>query len=105
MNMMMASIIATIFFLIGGFQLNEKGIPLNNAYFYASKKECETMDKKPYFRQSGIAFTLIGIVFMLHSIELLLNTGWLMIAANVMLGIVIVYAIVSSVSLWKKRNL
>lgn len=37
-------------------QFNEKGFLLNNAYIYASKQEREAMDKKPYYKQSGIVF-------------------------------------------------
>ena len=34
----------------------ERGFLLNNAYIYASLKERENMDKKPYSRQSAIVF-------------------------------------------------
>lgn len=50
------SVIAVASFSINFLQFNEKGFLFNNAYLYASKKEKETMDKKPQYKQSGIVF-------------------------------------------------
>ena len=43
-------------FFLGVRQLLERGYLLNNAWIYATKKERESMNKKPYYRQSGIVF-------------------------------------------------
>ena len=40
-----------------------KGFLFNNAFIYASKTERETMDKKPYYRQSAIVFLFLCFVF------------------------------------------
>lgn len=70
-------IVATVCFVISYFQFNEKGFLFNNAYIYASKQEKETMDKKPHYKQSGIIFLMLGIVFFISVIEILIETGWL----------------------------
>ena len=45
--------IAVTCFIISYLQFHEKGFLFNNAYIYTSKKERETMDKAPYYCQSG----------------------------------------------------
>ena len=52
-------ILALICFVLGYLQINQKGILLNNAYLYASEQERQKMNKKPYYRQSGIIFILM----------------------------------------------
>ena len=37
-----------------------KGFLFNNAYIYASKKERETMNKKPYYRQTAIVWEFLS---------------------------------------------
>lgn len=101
-------VMAVILFLISAasfvtayFQFHEKGFLLNNAYLYASDEERRRMDKKPFYRQSAIVFTFIGVAFLLNGLELILKTGWLFYVVLLALLIAIVYAIVSSVR--KKR--
>ena len=50
-------------FAVSVMQFHEKGFLWNNAYIFASKEERRKMDKKPYYRQSGFVFMLIGIIF------------------------------------------
>ena len=90
-------VIAIICFVFSYLHFNEKGFLFNNAHIYASKQERETMDKKPHYKQSGIVFVLIGIIFLTNAIDLILQTGWL-IYLIIGIGIVaIVYAVVSSI--------
>lgn len=84
-------------FIISIFQFMEKGFLFNNAYIYASKKQREEMDKKPYYRQSAIVFLLIGITFLINVIEVITDTGWLTYAVLAIIFITIVYAIVSTI--------
>ena len=56
-------IIAIVMFVIAGILILlsirsflERGFVLNNAYIYASKKERDSMNKKPYYRQTAIVF-------------------------------------------------
>lgn len=97
-------IVATVCFVISYFQFNEKGFLFNNAYIYASKQEKETMDKKPHYKQSGIIFLMLGIVFFISVIEILIETGWLMYIMISITIVAIIYAIVSSVIIERKRK-
>lgn len=97
-------IVATVCFVISYFQFNEKGYLFNNAYIYASKQEKETMDKKPHYKQSGIIFLMLGFVFLISVIEILIETGWLMYIMISITIVAIIYAIVSSVVIERKRK-
>ena len=82
----------------------EKGFLMNNAYIYASKEEREKMNKKPYYRQSGIVFMFLGIISLLNAFNAELKTIGLFIAILVIVVITIVYAIVSTRSIEKENN-
>ena len=90
-------IAAAACFIFSYLQFKEKGFLFNNAYMYASDKEKETMEKKPYYRQSGIVFIMIGIIFLINAVEMIVKTGWLFYLVIVVAIIAVVYAIVSSV--------
>lgn len=62
------------------------------------------MDKKPYYKQSGIVFLMIGIVFLIDAVEMILETGWLFYPVIVVAIIAIVYAIVSSVVMERNKK-
>lgn len=95
-------VIATICFVFSYLQFYEKGFLFNNAYIYASKQERETMDKKPHYKQSGIVFMLIGIIFLINAIDMLLQTGWLFYLVIGIAIVAVVYAIVSSIMIGKR---
>jgi len=90
-------------FVVGYFQFKEKGILFNNAYLYASKVERATMNKKPHYRQSAIVFASIGLIFLLNAVELIVRSGWLFIVVFGLMIFIIVYAIVSSVMIARKK--
>ena len=97
-------LLSILSFIIGYFQFKEKGFLFNNAYLYASKEERNRMNKKPYYRQSAIAFSLLGIVFLVISVTIFTGWNWLFpieIVIAILLG---VYAIVSSISIESKRK-
>ena len=86
----------TLFFL-GVRQLLERGVLLNNTWLYATKEEREKLNKKPYYRQSGIVFCLLGLLFVVIGLYALLkNSALLWLGAALAVG-AISYAIVSSV--------
>lgn len=82
----------------------EKGFLLNNAYLGASKKERETMDKKPYYRQSAVVFLLIGTIFLLNGFTVLCNAFWISYAVMTLAAVAMVYAISSSIAIEKKKR-
>ena len=91
-------------FVISFRSFREKGFLLNNAYLYASKKERETMDNKPHYRQSAIIFLLVGIIFLLNGLSVLLELTWLSYIATGVIVIAMVYAVTSSVKIQKKTK-
>ena len=82
----------------------EKGFLLNNAYLYASKKEREAMNKKPYYRQSAVVFFMIGIVFLLIGVAILLDAFWITYIADTVIVLLLIYAIASSIAIEKKKK-
>ena len=97
-------IVAIACFIFSYLQFQEKGFLFNNAYIYASKQERETMDKKPHYKQSGIVFVFIGIIFLINAIDTILQTGWLNFFVIGIAVIAIVYAIVSSLIIEKRKK-
>ena len=96
-------VIAIIAFVIAILQFVEKGFLFNNAYLWASKEERKRMDKKPYYKQSGVIFLLIGILFSLNALDALLKKDWIFPVVIVIAIGTIIYAIVSSVVIEKKK--
>ena len=96
--------IAISCFIISFLQFKQKGFLFNNAYIYASKKERETMDKKPHYRQSGIVFVLVGMIFLINVVEILIETGWLFYVVIAVAIIACIYAIVSSIVIGKNKK-
>lgn len=82
----------------------EKGFLLNNAYLYASKKQREEMDKKPYYRQSAVVFFMIGIVFLLIAAAILLDNFRVTYIADAVIVLLLIYAIASSISIENKKK-
>ena len=97
-------VIAITCFIFSYLQFQEKGFLFNNAYIYASKQERETMDKKPHYKQSGIVFIFIGIIVLINAIDTILQTGWLNFFVIGIAVIAIVYAIVSSLIIEKRKK-
>ena len=81
-----------------------KGFLFNNAYIYASQKERETMNKKPYYRQTAIIFFFLGIVFLTLGFAILLGIGWMTYIAEGIILIMLIYAIVSSIVIEKGKR-
>lgn len=97
-------IVAIICLVLSYLQFQEKGFLFNNAYIYASKQERETMDKKPHYKQSGIVFLMIGIIFLINVVEMILETGWLFYFVIFLTVLTIAYAIISSVVIERNRK-
>lgn len=97
-------VISTIAFFISILSFKEKGILLNNAYLYASKREREKMNKNPYYIQSAIVFIFIGLIFLLNGLQMLFKYDWLFYIVLVMMAITVVYAIASSIVIEKNKK-
>ena len=97
-------ILSIILLSISLMQMYEKGYLINNAYIYASKEEREKMNKKPYYRQSGIVFMFLGIISLLNAFNIELKSVGLFVAIIIIIIITIVYAIVSTKNIKKKKG-
>lgn len=98
------SILALAFLIMGILQLFQKGFLLNNAYIYASKEERERMNKKPYYIQSGVVFISIALVFVVVILSVILNEIKLLFIEAGLVAFVIVYTIISIIKINKNRN-
>lgn len=98
------AVIAIGCFVLSYLHFNERGFLFNNAYIYASKQERERMDKKPHYRQSAIVFVMIGIIFLINAIEMIIETGWLFYLVIGVAIMTVVYVIISSVAIERKRT-
>lgn len=96
--------VSLLLFLLSIRSFRGNGFLLNNAYLYASRQERETMDKKPYYRQTAIVFLLIGLVFLLNGFAVLTHAGWILPVVIAVILVTIVYAIVSSIAIEKKKT-
>lgn len=97
-------IISAALFILSFFQFKEKGFLFNNAYLYASEEEREKMNKKPYYRQSGIVFILLGSIFLLNAVQLLTKLNWIFYIVIAVVILTLVYAVISSVMLEKNKK-
>ena len=95
--------VALVCFALSWRQFHEKGFVFNNAFIFASAKEREALDKKPYYRQSGVVFLLCGLVFALNTANVFLRTKCLFWSVIAVLAAAAVYAIVSTVRIEKQK--
>ncbi|SCW48006.1 protein of unknown function [Eubacterium ruminantium] len=95
---------AALCITLGILQVKEKGPLINNAWIYANKEERRTMDKKPYYRQSGIVFLLIGIQLIMDGLFCGTKNYIFLIVEYVLLVLVVVYAVVSAIRIDKKKK-
>ena len=91
-------------FIVGYLQFSEKMTLLNNAYIYSSKTEREEMDKKPYYKQSGTIFCMVGVIFLINAIEMIMQTNWLLYLVLFMTAAMAIYAICSMAAINKNKK-
>ncbi len=89
------SLVSIIFYIFSFRQFKKIGKPINNAYYFASKKEREEKDFSPHFRQSGGVFALLGTLFLLNTINSIFYPSWYYFVYIPVLVVTILYAIIS----------
>ena len=97
-------IIAGILALLSFRSFKEKGFLFNNAYIYATKEERKTMNKKQWYRQSAIAFCLLSTAFIMAGLDMIFNKQVFRMLEFSILIVAVLYAIISSVVIVKKKN-
>lgn len=103
-GMIILGLLAILSFVFSYLQFHEKGFLFNNAYIYASKKERENMDKRPHYKQSGVIFLLLGIIWLINAVDIVLKTEWLFYLFIVVAVITVIYAIISSIVIEKRKK-
>lgn len=103
-GMIILGLLAILSFVFSYLQFHEKGFLFNNAYIYASKKERENMDKRPHYKQSGVIFLLLGIIWLINAVDMVLKTEWLFYLFIVVAVITVIYAIISSIFIEKRKK-
>ena len=101
-------LLSIVCFVIALLQFMQKGTPLTNSYSFESEEIKEyikkNVDKKPFFRQGGIALLLVGVMFLLIWIEEVTGLEWVYWMQLGSVPLVIIWAIVSSVKLDKIKK-
>ena len=97
-------LIAIACFVGSFFQFKEKGFLFNNAYIYASKEERERMNKTPHYKQSATVLVMVGIIFLLNAVDMLIKTGWIFYIVIAIALCALIYAIVSSILIERKKG-
>ncbi len=107
----MGDIVVGVFCLLLGvgcavlslFQFLEKGVPLNNAYLWASESQRRGLDLPALFRQSAITLALAAVLMLLIGAECLLHTDVLLIFVGPVTLATLLYVILSSVRMARRR--
>ena len=97
-------IAAGILALLSYRSFKEKGFLFNNAYIYANEEERKTMNKKPWYRQSAIAFCLFSIGCFFTGLYMIFDNKIFLVLEFSALIAAAIYAIVSSVMINKREN-
>ena len=103
-GMIILGLLTILCFVFSYLQFHEKGFLMNNACIYASKKEREIMDKRPHYKQSGVIFLLLGIIWLINAADMVLQTGWLFYVFIIVAVITVIYAIISSIFIEKRKK-
>lgn len=97
--------LAGVLLILGIRHFLERGFLLNNAYIYESKREKETMDKNPFYRQSAIVFYFLSVVFFIVGLYVVIQNCVILLIEIPVMTVAIVYAVVSTVRMNKQgRN-
>ena len=104
-------VIAIVMFVIAGILILlsirsflERGFILNNAYIYASKEERDSMNKKPYYRQTAIVFCLLSFVFIIIGLSVILRNSKIELFQIPVIASVIAYAVFSTIRINKQAK-
>ena len=97
-------IFSGLLFILGILNLFNKGFLLNNAYLYANKKEKEEMEKRPYYKQSGTVFIMLGVAFIFEGFNVLFRNNLFFILLLVTMGIALIFAVISTIFIEKNKN-
>ena len=90
---LISGIISVLMFVYALFTSKEKGPILTNNYLFASKEKQEKMDKKLEYRRATIVFGLLGLIFLLLTLQILTIWLWLNYAIGIVVILLISYVV------------
>jgi hypothetical protein len=79
------------------FAIRGKGPLLSNKYLFASTKERRSMDVKEEYKLVSTVFFLLGIGFLLITINIIVSRLWLFFAAAAIFLLSAIYAVAHTV--------
>ena len=97
-------LISLFSFVISVCSFMKKGFLVNNAYIYAFKLCAVSKISCAHYRQSGIVFLCLGLVFLLNGFNLIFKTDWILYLVVTIAALALVYAIVSSILIEKNKK-
>ena len=81
---------AFTFFVFGGMQLACRGPVLNSLYPDDAENK---PDPKPYYRQSGVAITLVGVIMIVNAAAIFLHNSKICLVNAILLPVTVFYVI------------
>ena len=93
-------VLAFTAFIVGAMQLKCRGPLLNNLY---PGDQTDKPDPKPYYRQSGVAITLVGVIMLVNAAAIFLHNSKICLVNAVLLPVTVVY-VIGTAALMEDRN-
>lgn len=90
-------------FVVGGMQLACRGPLLNNLYPEVPEDADFQPDKKPYYRQSGVAITLVGVVMLVNAAAIFLHNSRICLINAVLLPVIVIFVIATAAMMEDKK--
>lgn len=97
-------VLAIALFILSARQFACKGVLLNNMYVYSTPKERDAMDKRLYYKQSGVVLVFVGAIMLLNALSIFLRCKVLSFIAIGLVLPTIIYAIASTVIIERKKK-
>ena len=94
-------VLAFTAFIVGAMQLKCRGPLLNNLY---PGDRTDKPDPKPYYRQSGVAITLVGVIMLVNAAAIFFHSSKLFLVNAVLLPVTVIYVLCTAVLMGEKNK-
>lgn len=95
---------SAVSFLLGILNYFEKGLILDDDFWFASKQKRESMDRTARYRLSAAAWAGMGLMFLLNAFRPITGQAWFTWLATAVAAVTAVYVIVKNAQLKKKER-
>ena len=96
-------LVAFTAFIVGGMQLACRGPLLNNLYPDVPENAENKPDPRPYYRQSGVAIILVGVVMIVNAAAIFLHNSKLCLINAVLLPVIVIFVIATAAMMEDKK--